>query len=686
MIKKIISGLILCLVPVLLLAQDAEDIIVPEGYDVEKIAELNRAVDPVGLTFDSAGNLIVASIAFMILKIDQAGNEEIICQTGRLNIGPYDVEIAPDGNYIVLSGDLIDPYIKRIYKLVPPDDFTLLMQDHEYTSIAYDKAGNFYASFWDHPWPRNGGVIRYDSNFEDSDTVIEGLWLYYPSDMVFDDGNNMYLVERGGWGDVNGRLWKVPAGTDGKPGSEDTPVPLLSNLDYPSNITIDELGNLYVTVRGDSEIDGFSWYDKYNILKVNSETGDYVIFHSNLGESAELAFRDGLIYICETERCVISKIDISSQNKMDLTVDYGISSPHAIVLDSNDTLYTNDFRRRKLFRLNEDGTFDQVGQGLGYNQSIVSDDTYFYTGSLDEVGWNGRQILKIDPIAETVNVIGWDYDGFRGVAFDSYGRLILNTSLGGGNRGLSIIDLDTGDDTPYVEGLTSGKCIQFDPSQNFYVVEYSGGVFQGIKKVHLEEYYDPPLDISGEPLFYDFTQEPYPPSIGFFHVNYYEEVYIPRSETGQVIKGDKFGNTEVFAEGFLSPWYISFDQYGRMYVTDHGNGIFKITKPEWSVPLINMKLEDLIQDIQQSGIDTGTTTSLAKIKIASIDEGIKNSLCQKIKNAIKSLEKGNIKAAINKIKGFQNEVQAQRGKKIPIDLADSWLETSERIIKVLEDL
>jgi hypothetical protein len=56
MSKKLFLCLIFFILPLLLLAQDAEDIIVPQGYKVKKIAETNRAIMPRGMTFDASGN------------------------------------------------------------------------------------------------------------------------------------------------------------------------------------------------------------------------------------------------------------------------------------------------------------------------------------------------------------------------------------------------------------------------------------------------------------------------------------------------------------------------------------------------------------------------------------------------------------------------------------------------------
>jgi len=60
--------------------------------------------------------------------------------------------------------------------------------------------------------------------------------------------------------------------------------------------------------------------------------------------------------------------------------------------------------------------------------------------------------------------------------------------------------------------------------------------------------------------------------------------------------------------------------------------------------------------------------------------GIENSLVSKLENAIKSFEKGNYNAAIGQINAFINEVEAQRGKKIPSTQADELIDMAQAII------
>jgi hypothetical protein len=381
-----------------------------------------------------------------------------------------------------------------------------------------------------------------------------------------------------------------------------------------------------------------------------------------------LAFKDNSIYVGESDRGVVSCIDLTTLAKTDLTHDYGVTSAGFVEFDSNDTLYTQSFNQMRLFRLNANGQFSQAGQGIGYAQSIASDGTYFYMGSMDVVGGNGNQILKFDPIAETTEVKATHTRGWRSVAFDSYGRLILNSGLGGINFGADIIDLTTGGYTPYVKGIhNKGRCIQFDGRQNLYAVE---GVGDGIKKVALDKDYNPPRDVSSEPLFYDFTGEPYPPAIYFFCVNLLEEVFIPQMDAGKILMGDASGAVTTFAEGFLSPTFVNFDKYGALYVSDAGNGLFKISHQRWTIPAVII-LKDAL---------------LAEVRSSAIAEGVKNSLVKKLENADKDLEKGHITPAINKIKAFKNEVSAQRGNAIPVDLADSWIKQAANIIQALTEV
>ncbi len=71
------------------------------------------------------------------------------------------------------------------------------------------------------------------------------------------------------------------------------------------------------------------------------------------------------------------------------------------------------------------------------------------------------------------------------------------------------------------------------------------------------------------------------------------------------------------------------------------------------------------------------------VKSCGLPKETENSLTSKLDNAIKSLQKGNETAAINQINAFINEVNAQRGKKIPADQADHLISEAKHIIDVI---
>ncbi len=64
----------------------------------------------------------------------------------------------------------------------------------------------------------------------------------------------------------------------------------------------------------------------------------------------------------------------------------------------------------------------------------------------------------------------------------------------------------------------------------------------------------------------------------------------------------------------------------------------------------------------------------------ALSDEIKNSLTSKVDNALKSLDKGNDEAAINMLKAFVNQVEAQRGKKISEEAADMLIAYANNVI------
>jgi hypothetical protein len=585
-------------------------------------------------------------------------------------------------NYIIRAQFVETAQNPVVCKFTPPDHYEKLFDATYISAIGYDKLGNFYAVVRGDPVPDTNPlryyylVNRYNENFQLVETAYTFEW--FISDFCFDSQNNLYMLVPGARGSfTGGTIIKLFAGGDGIPGPLDSVDFIASySLTAARDMTIDNSGNLYIDEYLHTNTDGNSSYDIFMLTKISAGGVITRDIGPDFQSATGLACKDNSLYVSEMDRGVIAKIDLGTFLKTDFTIDTGISSAGAIAFDADDRLYTHSFRQLKLFRLNPSGKFDQIGAGTGYSQQIASDGNYFYLGSSPTIPNVERQILRIDPASGNTTVVALgnqNVKGWRSLALDSYGRLILNTEIDINQNlyGADIIDLATGSPTPYVTGLhNKNRDIQFDVNQNLYFVE---GIGDGIKKVHLDLQYESPRDLSSEPLFYDLNPGgvPYPPTVYFFCVNpLLQEAFIPLMDSGTILFGDAGGNVELFAQGFLFPSQVTFDKYGALYVSDAGNGIFKIVHKGWTIPAVIALKEKLLDEVRQSNIEIG----------------IKNSLVQKLVNVDKDLEKGNITPAINLLSAFKHEVSAQRGKKIPADLADSWMKKVDDIIKALKEV
>ncbi len=663
----------------------AEDIIVPPGYEVTKIAETNRVVDPYRLTFDANGNLIAGSYNYMIYSIDPLGGVEVIGKTRKYDIIPLEVEPIPNSSSYIIRAQRVDSTGNPcVVKFTPPDTYETLFESPFINAIGFDKLGNFYAAVRGEPVPGSDPpryfnlVNRYDQNFQ----FVETTWVFewFIADFCFNGQNNLFMLVPGSRGSFDGgTIIKLHAGGDGIPGPSDQVDFLASwGLTQARNIVVSDYGEIVIDEYLRTDTDGYSTHDVFMLTMIYETGGIWRNIGPTFLNPRGMALKkDEALFVSEMDRGVVSKvIDTGTIQKVDLTLDTGVASAGAVAFDADDRLYTHSFRQLKLFRLDPGGSYAQVGPGTGYSQQIASDGTSFYLGSSPTVPGIERQILKIDPASGTTEVVAYGNDnvkGYRSLAFDTFGRLILNTEIDVGQNlyGADIIDLTGGSPIPYVTGLhNKGRNIQFDNAQNFYFVE---GIGTGIKKVHLLPEYPAPLDVSSEPLFYDLNPggAPFPPTVYFFCVNpLLQEVFIPQMDSGTILFGDAEGNVEPFAQGFLFPTQVTFDKYGALYISDAGNGIFKILYKGWTIPAIVELKDKLLNEVRQS----------------QIADGIKNSLVKKLTNVDRFLDGGNIVSAINLLNAFKNEVFALTGKKIPEALAESWIKKVGDLINALEEI
>jgi hypothetical protein len=135
------------------------------------------------------------------------------------------------------------------------------------------------------------------------------------------------------------------------------------------------------------------------------------------------------------------------------------------------------------------------------------------------------------------------------------------------------------------------------------------------------------------------------------------------------------GATFIVATGVFS-WTPSSDQASSHIVTfTVSDGL--LTNSEDVTITVNPVVVDPITKI---------AITIKEIKGLNLPKGTENSLISKMDSATKSLEKGKPTPAVNQLEACINEVQAQRGKKIPMVKADELIASIRAIISQIQSM
>jgi streptogramin lyase len=654
MIKRIL-GIILAIflfVPTFVRGEDASDIVVPPGFRVEKVLETNKCVDPLNIAFLPSGDLLVASMMWRIYQVSSSGTvstrAKFLTNKGP---NPFDILVTPVGEiYFSHTDQWSNP---GLYRLEYGQPVLVTPQGWQFDYFTRDGDGNFYAVARSVPGIGREVVKISDPNGDGQYEDVKPLIVRNAQGVVYRDGF-LYIVT------AAGRILKFD--TDGSQiGGH-----IIEGLNSPRDLAMDSDGNLYTIVYDGQIIDGYGSYDKWDVIKISPDgTTPKTIVDDVKGSLYISLDPDNVLYLSEIDRGVVSKV--VNGDKIDVTEDTGHGQPSDIAFDMLNQPYISLFRFSQLKRLDpETRTLEAVTPALGAGtQTIgVDNDGRFYLSE-----YNNNGFFIVDPLSGTVEnrTVPWS----RTLRFDAYGRLVLiQNSVTTGptsddtSTTLGIYDLTAGVVTPYIAGNDLMRFL-FDKSQNMYA-RYRR--WEGIIKVNVPEApTDPPFSTNGVPLFYNLKSKN--SEIRYFDLNVNGQLLIPLVDTGEIILGETDGSWKDFASGFDWPGYVRFDRNGVLYVVDDGvNGVFRIIGQSFVVPTVIQRLHDLEIDIR------------AKVK----DGGLANSLYKKIDNAIALLNNGNIVAAINQMKAFINEVEAQKGKKIPSSVAESFIIGAGTIIAGLK--
>ncbi len=216
--------------------------------------------------------------------------------------------------------------------------------------------------------------------------------------------------------------------------------------------------------------------------------------------------------------------------------------------------------------------------------------------------------------------------------------------------------------------------------------------------VHQYSSYQLIVDIDGDDLLEILWEAPYPivtdAATGMLEAYYWNEhlrAGFHPDAPGTYWRAENGGWWGDIDEDGVSEWIVELQGWTheetQIYcLTLGGSYPAKASWPEYShsaLPPMYQRIQGLSLISAHSNslwFPIGTDRITALVKNMPLNRGTKNSLVSKLDNAKRSLEKGNERAAVNKLKAFTNEVEAQKGKKIPEIQADLLIQEAQEII------
>lgn len=361
--KRLILVFLMVLIPFLCIAQEVKDLTILSGFRVEKVLNVNRANDCQGIGFDSKGNLIVASLMWKLHKITPAGEVSTLARFSPLKgPNPRDVEVVQDVIYFTHTDGRTNPGLYRLktgepVRVTPPEYWIRL--------ITPNGSEGFYAK---------GGLIGKSSRLlklsgpdPDGNFAIETIIPNFGFSGLDIHGGYVYLSRSGPDPDVG---WIKKFDMAGK--EVDT---VAAGLNFPVELEIDTVGNMYTTVFKERRSEGLGEYSFRDIMKINLDgTRDLVAEDIVTGVYLSLSPYDDVLYISEFSKGLVARLE-EDGTKTYVNTDYGLNSPSGLGFDILGNPYLSSFRLSRLYRIDPDlKTLTPITEPLGSsNQTIAVD-------------------------------------------------------------------------------------------------------------------------------------------------------------------------------------------------------------------------------------------------------------------------------------------------------------------------
>ena len=355
-----------------------------------------KLYSPRGVALDGSGNLYIADCYnHRIRKVDSSGNISTVAGSGTAGFGG-------DGGSATATAA----------KLHYPSDVTL------------DGAGNLYIADWGNHRIRkvtssSGNISTVAGNGthgfggDGGSATATAAKLYYPRGVALDSAGNLYIADQ-----LNHRIRKVDsvgvittvagtgayggdAGSFGGDGGSATAT--AAKLNYPSDVTLDGAGNLYIA-------------DGYNnrIRKVDSSGNISTV----AGGGAGGVSGDGGAATAAR-----------------------LNYPQGVALDGSGNLYIPDTANHSIRKVDSSGNISTVagtsGDGAAATAALLNRPTGVAldgAGNLYIADWGNNRIRKVDSSGNISTVAGtgtWGFSGDGGPATEAQLREPLDVALDG---------------------------------------------------------------------------------------------------------------------------------------------------------------------------------------------------------------------------------------------------------------